>query len=780
MTPEIAAVLAITVAAVILFLSERVRVDLVALMVLVALALTGLVTPAEALSGFSNPAVITVWAMFILSGALYKTGVANKIGHQVLRLAGTSEARLVAVIMLTAAIMSAFMNNVGVAALLLPVVMDIARRTHRAPSRLLMPLAIGALLGGVLTLIGTPPNILISGILTEYGLRSFGMFSFTPVGSAMLLAGVLFMVLIGLRLLPQRDVAREELARIDLAATYGLDTQLFVVRMAKGSTLAGRPLSETRLGAGLGLNVIGIIRNGRTVLAPGSATILQDGDRLLVDGRPERLTELHASRYLEVEGRTVPVENLVSADVSLAELALSPRSGLIGQSLQQIGFRSRFGVNVLAIWRDNTPRRTHLQHIPLQHGDVLLVQGMQEQFEALQQDANFLISRAQQQHVYQLHERLVVLSVPAGSALVGKALSESRLADAFGLSVVGIMREAETRLMPAPTEVLQAGDRLLVAGRSEDLATLQGLQGLEVDTEETIDPLKLETEQTALAEVVLSPHTTLVGKTLRDIGFREKYGLTVLTIWRQGKRIDENLRDQPLQFGDALLVYGPRERLRLLGSEPDFIVLTEAAQEVLRVKKAPIAALIMAGVLFSVIVGWLPIAVAAILGVILMILSASLTMEEAYRYIDWKAVFLIAGMLPLGIAMQTSGAAELLAQGMISAIGDYGPLALVAGLYVLTTLATQVMPNAAVAVLMAPIAMNTASSMSLSPYALMMTVALAASASFLSPVAHPANVLIMGPGGYRFKDYLKVGVPLTLVILIVVLLVLPLVWPLQP
>jgi di/tricarboxylate transporter len=217
----------------------------------------------------------------------------------------------------------------------------------------------------------------------------------------------------------------------------------------------------------------------------------------------------------------------------------------------------------------------------------------------------------------------------------------------------------------------------------------------------------------------------------------------------------------------------------LLGQEPDFIVLTESAQEVLRVQKAPVAALIMAGVVLAVVLGWMPVAVAAVLGVILMVLSASLTMEEAYRFIDWKAVFVIAGMLPLGLALQRSGAAELLAGAMVATVGDYGPLALVAGVYILTVLVTQAMPSAAVVVLMAPIALNAADSLGLSPYALLMTVALAAAASFLSPVAHPANVLIMGAGGYRYRDYLKVGVPLTLVMLLVILLVLPMVWPLH-
>jgi di/tricarboxylate transporter len=205
--------------------------------------------------------------------------------------------------------------------------------------------------------------------------------------------------------------------------------------------------------------------------------------------------------------------------------------------------------------------------------------------------------------------------------------------------------------------------------------------------------------------------------------------------------------------------------------------LTEAAQEAPRLNKAPVAILIMAAVLVPVIFDWLPIAIAAVAGVVLMVLSRCLTMEEAYRSIEWKAVFLIAGMLPLGIAMEQTGAASFLAERMVGLVGPMGPLAVLAGLFILAALASQVMPNPAVAVLLAPIALNTANDLGISPYPLMMAVAVSASAAFLSPVGHSANVLVMGPGGYRFADYTKVGIPLTLVVLLVVLIVVPLVWP---
>ncbi len=371
----------------------------------------------------------------------------------------------------------------------------------------------------------------------------------------------------------------------------------------------------------------------------------------------------------------------------------------------------------------------------------------------------------------------MLLRVPPGSTLIEKTLIESRLGDAFGLGVLGIIREGSTQLMPEADQQLLSGDLLLVKGRREDLQTLEGLLALELDQRAPTGVGDLESEKVGLVEVVLSPRTSLAGKTLREIHFREKYGLTVLAIWRGGRAYRSNLRDIALAFGDALLLHGTREKLRLLGTEPDFLVLTEEIQEAPRREKAPVAVVIMAGVLATVVLGWAEIAIAAVAGVVLMVLTDCLTMEEAYRAIEWKAIFLIAGMLPLGVAMERTGAASFIADGMVELVGAWGPLAVTAGLFILAALASQVMPNPAVAVLLAPVALNTALDLDVSPYPLMMAVAVSASAAFLSPVGHSANVLIMGPGGYRFADYTRVGLPLTLVVLAVVLLVLPLFWP---
>ncbi len=781
---EILTVLGILVVAVVLFVSEKIRVDVVALMVLLAVALTGLVEPKEALMGFSNPAVVTVWAVFVLSGGLTRTGVANRIGYQVLRLAGRSEIGLIVAIMLTAGVLSAFMNNVGVAALLLPVVMDITRRVRVPPSKLLIPLAFSSLLGGLVTQIGTPPNILISDAARDFGLeRSFGLFDFTPVGLAVMLAGTLYMALIGRHLLPSRDSARWSAADGDgdLGRLYELKRRLSVLRLPESSALAGKSLSESRLGSALGVNVLATIRGERTRLAPGRETLLEAGDRLLVEGSLDRFRDLHDHEHLlNLEEQSPTVVQLLVAELPFFEVRLATSSGLMGQTLRQLDFRERFGVNVLAILRGGRPLQTNLANVVLESGDALLVQGPDEGIARLRQAPDFEVTEARGDDVYRLlQDQLMIVHVPDDTALLGKTVREARLGDAFGLTVLGIARDGTPGLISDPGAVLAAGDVLIVKGSSENLIKVRALKELEIDREEPPALEELESDEVGFAEVVLSPHSDLTGQTLQELHFREKFGLNVLALFRGGETLRKNLRNTPLRFGDALLLYGSRRRLKLLGAEPDFLVLTEEAQEPFRLHLAPVAAVVMAAVILPVLFGWLPIYLAAIGGATLMVLTRCLTMDEAYQFIEWRAVFLIAGMLPLGTALQNTGAARFLTEGVVSAVGGMGPLVVVAAIYLVTAFGAQVMPTAAVAILMAPIAYNTAVDLGLSPYALLMAVALSASASFMSPVAHPANVLIMGPGGYRFKDYIKVGLPLTVICLIVVLVVLPLVWPLQ-
>ncbi|HHP7235378.1 MAG TPA: SLC13 family permease [Desulfobacterales bacterium] len=785
MTPEIALVFFILAVSVILLVSEWIPMEVTALLVLGTLAITGLVTPIESLSGFSSPAVVTVWAVFILSGGLTQTGVANIIGRYVRKMAGTRESVMIAVIMISAGVMSALMNNVAVAALMLPVVMDLARHTGTAPSRLLMPLAYGSLLGGLTTQIGTPPNILVTDALRNSGMEPFTFFDFTPVGLVIMAAGVAYMVLVGRHLLPRKDVARESSQRRsrDWKSGYELGERLFYVRVPKDSILIGKTLTQLRLRSTLGMNVIGITRGDRTLLAPGPADTLQPGDRLTVEGRLADLREVRNWSELAMEAPAVDVDSVTAGDLGLAEVVLREASKYSGKTLVDLDFRNRFQAIVLAVANGNGIRRTNLQDVTLRGGDRLLIQGRPEALAAVREHSEFETFREVSSDVlaetYALQERLLAMRVPPDSALVGTTLKDSRLGNATGMRVLGIRREDGTTVMPEPSEVLQAGDCLIVEGSRENLTVLYSLNELEIDRQQTPNLEKLIQGDSGLVEAILAPRTPLEGKTLRQLDFREKYGLNVLAIWRRGKAHYSDLRDMALQFGDALLLLGPREKLNLLGREPDFIVLTETAQAPLRIEKAKISSLLMAAVLVPVVMGWVPIYISAVVGAALMVLSGCLTMEEAYRQIEWKAVFLISGMLPLGTALDQTGAAQFIAETVVAQAGPYGPQAIMIGLVSLTFLATCFVPTAALVVLMAPIVLNTSADLGLSPYSLMMAIAMAASASFTTPIAHPANILVMGPGGYRFLDYLKVGGSLTLVILVVIALVLPMLWPLQ-
>jgi di/tricarboxylate transporter len=770
--------------AIMFFVTEWIPMEVVALLALGTVALTGLVSPTEALSGFSSPAVVTVWAVFILSGGLTRTGVANIIGRNILRLAGRREFLIVTVVMLSAGIMSAFMNNVAVAALMLPVVMDISRQTGHPASRFLMPLAYGSLLGGLTTLIGTPPNILISEALRDNGLTPFKFFDYTPVGVAVMVAGIAFMVLIGRHFLPSRDVTRESstTGQLSLRDRYELRERMFLMRIPANSVLVGKKLRESRLGSALGLHVMGIIRNSRTEVAPEPSTILFSGDRLIVEGRPDQMDELSHWRKLEVEQRSAQLEKLFSLNMAVAEVRLSAGSNLIGKTLNEAGFHDRFGVNILVIRRGDTLRRSDLQDEHLEADDTLLLQGIGDRLESIEKVDDFksfrLVSVDDLEKVYRLHERLLIVRILEGSTLVGKSLQESRLGDALGMRVLSFFRADETMVMPEAGELLSVGDRLMMLGKLDDLFILQGLEQLEIEQEVLPDIDELESARVGLVEGMLSPRTTLAGKTLRQIHFREKYGLSVVAIWRAGKILRSNIRDIALRFGDALLLYGRRDKLALLGLEPDFLVLTESAQETPHFGKAKVSILIMLAVLLPVITGLVPIFISAVIGAAFMVLFGCLTMEEAYRDIEWKAVFLIAGMLPLGNALDQTGAAKFLAEGVVSMIGPFGPKAVLCGLIVLTFIATCFIPTAALVVIMAPIAISTSVNMGMSQYALMMAVAMAASASFMTPISHPANILVMGPGGYRFIDYLKIGLPLSLVVLLVLIFVLPYFWPL--
>jgi di/tricarboxylate transporter len=591
MTSEIALTLGIILVAIILFATERLRVDLVALLVLLAVSITGLVSKEEVFLGFANPAVITIWAVYIVSGGLFKTGVADKLGSLILRLSGTSEARLITVIMLTCGVMSAFMNNVGAVAVLMPAVIGISKKTNIPVSKLLIPLAFSSLLGGGMTLIGTPANILAQGILIARSLPSFSFFEITPMGLLALTTGVIYMVIIGRHLLPVRETAADPLASSQLRE-YISDVQI-----TSESPLDGKNLYESGLGADFDLTVLSIIRDGKPLIGLHRDFVIQENDHLILEGS---------------------AQNLISA--------------------------------------------------------------------------------------------------------------------------------------------------------KEDLK-------FNIHTDHDFEITDLDTDKSYIFEATLAPRSTMVGRTLNTVNFRDSFGLTALAIWRQGDVITEHLRDVELRFGDSLLLQGSPGRVRALQKGNEFLVLEPVELERNRRNKAPLAAGIMLMVILLAIFTNLGIAVSMLIGSVSMVLTGCLSMDEAYESIDWRTVFLVGGMLSLGIAMENTGTAQFLADTLLGVLGDYGPLGLLAGIYILSALITQPMSNAAAVVLVVPIAIDTALGLGVNHLTFTMTVVIGAATSFLTPVGHKANVLVFGPGGYRFSDYTRVGALLTVALFIVSMIFLPILWP---
>ena len=594
------AILSLTVA---LFAIDRLRLDLVALLSLLALLLTGVLTIGEGLAGFSDPLVLTIAGLFVVGGGLFRTGVADRIGSLLSRIGGQQPARLVAVIMTCVAGLSAFLSSTGTVAILLPVVVRMADRAKISPSKLLMPLSLASLLGGLLTLIGTPPNLVVSQQLADRGLPSFSFFSFTPVGLVLVGVGVAFMTWVGWRMLPDRSThgqaERSEPELQEVAAAYDLPGNLWWLQVGVASTLTGKTLLETQL-------------------------------------------------------------------------------------------RSRYGVTVLEFQGGKGDDRPHTMVSSEQRfdsGDRLLVHGAPEQVRALCTD--------------------------------------------MGLSL----------LPPADAQ------ELVVPGH------------------------------TAVAEVLLTPRSQLIGRTLREVRFHDVYDLTAVAVLRRGKPVKANLATIQLRFGDALLVQGAPHRISALGrSRRDLVIVgvPPAAEPTSIGLRGVVALLIMGTMLALMTLQLLPTVTAVLVAAAAMVLLRCLDMEEAYRSINWESIVLIASMLPMATALSKTGGIATVVDALTNTLGRLGPLPLMAGIFVMTALFSQFISNTATTVLVAPIAVEAAARLGVSARPLLMSVAIAASTSFATPVASPVNTLILTPGGYRFSDFLKVGLSLQVLLFGISIALVPL------
>ena len=548
------------------------------------------------------------------------------------------------------------------------------------------------------------------------------------------------------------------------------------MKVAADSPLAGRPLDASGLSRSLGLSVLSIKRGSETITELDASTLIESNDILTVQGRLEDFRELLRWQAFEMASGKEIFEILSHQKIALMSVTLAADSPLVGLTIGESDFRRRFGAHILEVRRPTRTHRSSLAKLRLRAGETLLLQGRRRSIAKLTECSDFShTDMISEQAVGELDldsGSLVELIIPAESQLVGMSISESGLGDRLSLDIIGIARKGGSIYFPDPDEKFRTGDQLLTLCQSGDPRPPARHPEPRTSRGNRHRRGTAETERSGFAEATLSPNSGLAGKTLRELDFRKNHGLVVRAIWRKGRAYRTHIHRIRLEFGDALLLVGPRENVETLADDPDFILLTRAVYKE-TARNAPwmagLSAALMLAVVLSVLVGWLPIAIAAVTGAALMVAFRCLSMEKAYRAIEWKSVFLIAGMIPLGTAMQSTGAANWLAGGVTALASPLGIWGLMIALYLLTMLATTIVPTTALVLIMAPIAIEASDGMNLDPKLLVMAVAMAASASFTSPISHPANVLVMGPGGYRFIDYVRLGTVLAVAVMITVL-----------
>lgn len=574
------------------FVREKWSPDIVVAIAVAALLVTQLLTPQEVLSVLSNSAPVTIACMFILSAALERTGCIDALGNWLGDLVGDSPTRVLAGLMLTALVVSAFLNNTPVVAILTPVAIALAKRAGSFPSKLLIPLSYATVLGGMLTMIGTSTNILVDGVARKAGLEPFGMFEITPAALAFCAVGFVYLMLFSRRLLPDRETLSRQL-RPNLERTF-----MSELLVPHDSPVIGKTLSEANLNGGSGLQVLKIFRGEEQLTEPGHTTTLAAGDLVLLHGHVKDVVDLRQNGHLTFN-RGEAFETVIDHDVILAEAI--------------VGRNSRYS------------------HRPM-----------------------------------------------------------------------------------------------------------------------------------------------------RDLDLAARYGINVLAVHRQDENVQGNLDDFQLQFGDVMLVEGTPTQIRRFAENGDLISLNAVQERAYRRDKAPIALLAtLAVVLFSAL-DLMPIEGLAIIAGAVVLGTRCLDVEDAYKAVDWKVLSLIFGMLAISIAMDKVGLIDLVVNHTMAALPHASPLLMLGFVYLLTTILTEILSNNAVAVLVTPVSIGIAQSLGLDPRPFVVAVMFAASVSFATPIGYQTNTFVYNAGGYRFSDFLRIGIPLNLLMVVVAIVVIPLVWPLQP
>ena len=606
-------ILAVTI---VLFMTNRLRGDLVALMALLAFVILGILTPAEALAGFSNSVVIMIAGLFVIGAGILRTGLAGMAGNLLLKWSGDSELKLFILLLVIVASVGAFMSNTGTVALMLPIVVSIAMSINVSPSKFLMPLSYIASMSGLMTLIASPPNLIVSQILVENGYEKLGFFTITPVGIIATITVIIYLVFIRNTLLPNE-------------------------------------------------------------------------------------------------------QNRSQSDVSYK---LSPKK--------------------------------------------------------LAKD-------------YAINDKLFRIVVPSGSPIIGKALADLKLPATYHIYVMKIQRRASEGInllsmtyqeMAGPTSIIHENDVLYIQGIAPNVEDFVMENGLQLEMLTDNDMQELISKKIGVAEVLLTPTSKLIGETVSKIGFREKYNLNILGINRKGAYLLQDMAQQKLRFGDAILVQGMWEDIDLLSRETQDVVVVGQPHEHAGLAAANGKAWI-AGVIMLLVVGLMifevfDAVISVLIGAVLMVITGCLrNMDDAYRKMNFESIVLVAAMLPMATALEKTGGMAILSNGIIDVLGSFGPYGVLIGVYALTVIFGQFVSNTATAVLFAPIAMTAAITMDANPYTFMIAVAAASGMAFATPIASPTNSLVMTAGGYKFIDFVKVGVPLQVIMFIVMMIVVPLLFP---
>ncbi len=592
MTLEIALLLGILAFTLASFVREWLPLDATALVSLGLLLVFGLVTPEQAIAGFSNPAVVTVLMMFILSEGLVQSGLMRRIGYRIARWARRSSWRAAAILLSLGGFISAFINNTAAVSIFIPVGTNLAEHYRISPSKLLMPLSYAAIVGGTCTLIGTSTNLIVAALAVAHGEEPFSFFEFAWLGLVLFAVGLAYALLVAMRWLPDR------------------------------------------------------------------------------------------------------------------------------------------------------------------------------------RDAESLTRQ------YEMGPYLTEIKIPEGSNLVGRTALSEQISDRYRINVIEILRGKKKIATDIRNTPLEAGDTLIVRGAVEDLLAFKEHWGLHLLSDTKLDDADLSDENNILAELQLSPTSHLVGETLNRIGFRKRYGSFVLALNRTGEVLRDKIAWVPLKPWDTLLVFGPRQRVEGLQGLEDFIPLKELAMRLHLTKRWWVGAATVPTVVLLAATGVMSIVEAALLGVVFLIASRALRIQQAYAAVDWTVIFLLVAILPLGVAMEETGLAAILGEGLVSLGAPLGPWVVLSVVILVTSLLTAFITNNSAAVLMVPIALSVAGELGVDAKPFLMGVAFAASLSFATPTGYQTNTMVLGPGGYRFMDYVKVGTPLTILLWILTSLLIPIIWPL--